>query len=790
MLEIKNILFLSLIIVGVNVLLITPLAHAEQAIDANLWAPKQLLPGQTYHGLIVVEENTDKNVQFDIVTDNDEVVKVPEESIIIQEGKHHGIITFETRATGDAKIFAIYKDVLLEQTITVEESAQTATQLDLIIPSEVVNVLASDDKITGYVFLINEFDNPVTVNEPITVALTSDGEIVLSKKSVVIEPDKHYAKFIFNARSDGSLTANAPNLEPDEESLSISTDDEIELSLAVAPDPIPTDSSGEIYFWLERGGRPYLAPHDIRVTISIDKSSNLSFDSAMEGAIVLTPNTQDRKTTDSDAKSVITRTEAQLKEDSKREIILEKGTYYGKITAYATFDSTSSIRISGLAESIAPKEDQETIKESEIISVSTEKSTEDDVTTETNVFAYPDPAYDKVEIIVSSNSENGPVIEKDDEPFSVFTSNELSLEPSKRTIFTDSNYAIVTAQVNDVGTADIFAERNEAESDETTVATLGRYVKESQLSITPLPVIFGVEQDLFLVTSAHDKITTDPTSSDDSVLVSITSNPSFEFDTSLTGESIITARGTVADLGEDSREGPEITAASNADTETEQLEVYNPNRKTIISDVPRIIFPEEPFPIVNHVADLENNPISLADLKVSSSAEMSLINNLVYINETGSHKLIFYDYNTVPVETSIQVKGAVSKTKSQQLENEPQITVITYEIEVDGGSGSGTYEEDEEVTISAPPVKNDKFLIKEKLVGWENLPYKEPEATFLADSNIETRPIYQTDYTMLFTVIGPIAGIGAFVFIKKQKNKKNQENSEELSEDDIEELEN
>jgi len=782
----NRVLLLSFIVFGFMII-VNPASAAS--VDASLWIPQQILPGQTYQGLIVVQDNSDKAIEFAIITDNDEVVHIVDEKVTIPKEKHHGIITFETRATGDAKIFAIYKDVLLEQTITVEESASMATQLDLILPSDVVNVIATDDEITGYVFLINEFDNPVTIDKPTTVALTSNGEIVLSKKSVVIEPGNHYAKFEFNARGGGSLTTTAPNLEPDEESLTISTDDEIDLNLAVAPEPIPTDSSGEIYFWLERGGRPYLVPHDVKVTITIDQSSNLSFDSAMKGAIVLTPNTQDRQTNDGDARSVVTRTEVQLKEDSKRVVTLQKGDYYGKLTAYATWDSASGISISGLAESVNSQENEETIRESEIVTVSTESAVDDIEATETRGYAYPDPAYDKVAIIVSSYSDEGPVIERDDESVSVFTSNELSLERSQTTISTDSNYAIVSAIVNDVGTADIFAERNEAESDETTIETLGKYVKESQLSITILPVIYGVEQDLFLVTSAHDTITTDPDSSDDRVLVSITSKPSFPF-TTTEGESIITAKGTVASLTEDTTDGAQITVASNADTATEELEIYNPTRKTIISDVPTSVFPEEPFPIINHVADLENNPIQIANLKISSSADMSLINDLVYINETGSHKLIFYDHNTVPVESSISVQGAVRSTTQQAQSQEPQITVVTYDIEVDGGSGSGTYAEDEEVTISSPETRNDNFIIKEKLVGWENLPYKDPEVTFLADSNIETSPIYETDYTMLITIIGPAAGIGAFVFIKKQKSKNNIDDTDELSEEDMQEMEN
>lgn len=783
----KGFLIVLLLVVAMGLHAVDMDAQAQKKLSATLWVPEQILPQHTYHGLVVVEDETDSDLKFDIFTDNGEVINIVDDEVVVPKGKHHGIFEFTTLATGDAEIFAVYQDRLLEEAVSVVEPASKPTKLDLVIPSSVINVLATDDKITGYVFLLNEFNNPVTRNEHTTVAMTSDGEVLLSKNSVTIEPGDHYAKFVFNARAEGSITATAPALDPDKETVTISSDEEIELNIAVAPDPIPTESSGEIYFWLERDGKPYLAPHDIKITLTIDKSTNLSFDSSMKGAIVLTPDTSDRRTETADAKSIVTRTESQLAQDSKEEIILKKGSYYGRVTAYATFDSASDIKISGLAESINPG-DEENIKENNIISVDTETS-QTGMGTETQVFAYPDPAYDKVEIIVSSHSDQGPVLERKDESFSVFASNELSLSSPSGTILTDNNYAIVTAKVTDTGDAIVFAERNEAESDQITIETEGRYVKSSLLSITTLPVIFGVEQDLFLVTSAHDKIKTDPNSDDEAVLVSITTKPAVNFDTSLEGESIITARGTISNLSEDSAEGITVNVASNADTATNTLEIYNPERRTVISDVPSKVFPEEPFPIVNHVADLNENPISVANLKVSSGAKMSLIDGFVYMNETGSHSLIFYDANTVPVEKSLQVTGSIQRqpTSNQEEEEEEQITVIEYDIVVNGGTGSGTYQEDAEVTITAPPTKEDMFFVKKKLVGWKDLPYTEPEVTFFADENVETEPIYETDYTMTFAIVGPVAGIGALVFLKKQRDKKNpSEDEDDLLESDLE----
>jgi hypothetical protein len=72
------------------------------------------------------------------------------------------------------------------------------------------------------------------------------------------------------------------------------------------------------------------------------------------------------------------------------------------------------------------------------------------------------------------------------------------------------------------------------------------------------------------------------------------------------------------------------------------------------------------------------------------------------------------------------------------------------------------------------------YIIKKKLVGWENLPYKEATVTFEADSDVETRPIYQQDFTLVLMAAGGAAGIGAVITInKKKKNKKDDDISEE-----------
>ncbi|HXG13926.1 MAG TPA: hypothetical protein VNK25_02220 [Candidatus Nitrosotenuis sp.] len=768
----------KLILIIIIASLFVQISAYGEPLKATIWIPEKLLLNQQYYGIIVVDQELESDVAFDVITDNDEVIQILTENVVIPKAKHHGIITLQTKGTGDAQIYGIYKDTLLKQDLEVVESAATPTKLDLITPSSIVDVLSGNNAIhTGYVFLLNDFDNPVVAKEPVTVALTSNGDIILAKNSVTINAGSHYAKFSFETKGEGSLSASAANLEPDDADISVSDPSEIELRMEVAPSPIPTSSSAEIYYWLERDGKPYIPTHDIKITITIDKSTNLSFDAVIKGAIVLSSSTTDRQATNPDAKKVITRSDAQLERDSTKEFILQKGSHYGKATVYSSFDETDSININGLAESINPPKDEEIVRVTDTLIIDTEK-TNSKRATETDVFALPNPAYDKVEIIVSSRSDEGPVLEQDDESFTVFIDNKLSLELQSGTIKADENYGILTATVKDIGSSKIFGQRNEAEGEEIEIEVETKYVRDPEIEIVTLPVIFGVNQDLFLISSSQDKIITNPDMTDGN-LISITSRPAFEYDVVNDNTSVVTVRGKVTNLLE---EDPVVHVASNAFTATETLDVYNPNRNKIDSMHPPTVYAGEPFPIVNHITDLDDNPMRMAELKVSSGVEMGRIGDLVYFNESGTHGIIFYDKNTVPVESTITIAGSAPQPQIQQVEQDvQQESVFTYTINVIDGQGSGTYPEGSNVTISAPAVIDDMYIIKKKLVGWENLPYKEATVTFEADFDVETRPIYQQDFTMLLMAGGGAAGIGAVITInkKKKKNKKDDDISEE-----------
>jgi hypothetical protein len=161
---------------------------------------------------------------------------------------------------------------------------------------------------------------------------------------------------------------------------------------------------------------------------------------------------------------------------------------------------------------------------------------------------------------------------------------------------------------------------------------------------------------------------------------------------------------------------------------------------------------------------------------------------LYFFNETGTHDIIFYDKNSVPIKSTITVKGLKQAMTKTDVGENTLPTTFNYEIIVHDGLGSGTYEEGEEVTISAPTTKDDIFILKKKLTGWENLPHKESEVNFEADEDLETRPIYQDDYTMLLVIAGGAVGFGSFVVVKQKRKGKPNNKKSSSDEDDILEM--
>ncbi|MFN3654304.1 MAG: hypothetical protein ACK4TO_03140, partial [Candidatus Nitrosotenuis sp.] len=87
--ELTNKLILTIIVAS----LFAQISAYGEPLKATIWIPEKLLLNQQYYGIIVVDQELESDVTFDVITDNDEVTQILTENVVIPKTKHHGIIT-------------------------------------------------------------------------------------------------------------------------------------------------------------------------------------------------------------------------------------------------------------------------------------------------------------------------------------------------------------------------------------------------------------------------------------------------------------------------------------------------------------------------------------------------------------------------------------------------------------------------------------------------------------------------------------------------------------------------
>lgn len=88
-------------------------------------------------------------------------------------------------------------------------------------------------------------------------------------------------------------------------------------------------------------------------------------------------------------------------------------------------------------------------------------------------------------------------------------------------------------------------------------------------------------------------------------------------------------------------------------------------------------------------------------------------------------------------------------------------------VSVEGGLGSGTYGEGEEVRVSAPDRPVLWFLVREVFERWEGLDSDSAEAAFAASQDVSIRAVYREDWTYLLLALGaPLAAAAVLSFAR------------------------
>jgi hypothetical protein len=261
--------------VNVGILIVTILIFLHFQIcysqEANIWVPKQIITGENYEGLVVLDKAFRFGQVIALSSSDPSIIQVPE-SITILPYSNHGIFSIKPQRHGDVEVFAVVNGEITSAKLFVYSSSRQPEGLKIILP---VNTTKTQTMV-GYVLSTDAkgFPGPVAKDTLINVFATPMIEIESSK--LEIKEGKHHAKFIAKIKGSGRIYANSEGLTMAEHEIT-KIQDKVSVRVAVAPDIIMENSKAYFFVWLEKDGKPYKLPYVIHAYLSSSNVKSIRF---------------------------------------------------------------------------------------------------------------------------------------------------------------------------------------------------------------------------------------------------------------------------------------------------------------------------------------------------------------------------------------------------------------------------------------------------------------------------------------------------------------------------------
>jgi|GEM_PF-1680504 len=245
--------------------IILPAYAQEETAPAGhyLWLPHKMVEGNDYDALIVLMKPPSSTTTALISTSDPSVLEVPD-SVTIEPYTNHGILRVKALKSGEAKVFAGIQGELASTDIEVFSLLQNASNLKIILASNSTKA----DRLTGYVFAIDNNGTPAPVQSDATIHMSSSGSVEVPQRIVITE-GSYYSKFTAIVKGMGKIFASSTGMDTDEASVKKEKED-VEVRVAIAPDVALENSQAFYYVWLEKDNSPYVPPFTVNLSVSSD----------------------------------------------------------------------------------------------------------------------------------------------------------------------------------------------------------------------------------------------------------------------------------------------------------------------------------------------------------------------------------------------------------------------------------------------------------------------------------------------------------------------------------------
>lgn len=703
-------LALSVILIALLVSSTSPVhAFPDSVKKVEFWAPPVMLEGHEYNVIVVLVGYTPDETRFNILSNNENILSVIDREITIEPFKSHGIAKVKANFAGKVDLFAVSGEKLLKASVEVAEPALMQAKLDIVLPSNRIAV----KQIPAYVFLLDSFNNPLRATEDIEVNVSSFGNIIAQVSNTVIKKGMHYSKFIIDIKGDGGISAAANNLQPDTEMIELAgVSDEIELKVEVAPDPLAISSSGEVYVWLENGGRPVVPKKDVKVTLVSEDSRFLAFSKAVHFSAPLDRDLVSTaeifiKSGESYAHTMVWTTDFLIKNEEDQDEESEEITVTAIAEGFDSAETTVEIR--------------KPVKEDPNIA---------------RIFVLPDPAVDKLDIIVAlyftEEIEDEEIEEIEDEFDVAVTEEELeqlcgeqaiqevtgedveteeediecSFEPVAISesiaahISTDSllkaayervrldkddldlrdHYTVIPAvTMGKHGMASVFGAADGTIGEKIQIRVEKPYSDIPAITVKSLPVLANVEQDMLLIYSVKDGVLTDSKIKD----LVVSTRPTVEIENTRDVSSLKIVKGRSPDLASGTTIGVTALARGFA-SGSAMVSPFNPEIRNLVSYHPPTVHAGEPFPVVFYATDVNKHPIEIVGPSISPKSDMTKISEELFILSSSSeHNFVFYAEGTSPGTSKIETFSHEITLEVSISDKEPDLgddIALTYKV--------------------------------------------------------------------------------------------------------------
>ncbi|HEY8111065.1 MAG TPA: hypothetical protein VIG05_09400 [Candidatus Nitrosotenuis sp.] len=246
-------------------------AFAEESNSADLWAPSDMITGENYEGVVILDTGARYGQTIMLSTNDPAIIKIPE-SITILPYSNHGIFPIKAVKGGTATIFAVINGQIIQKTIHIYSSSQVPEGLRIILP---VNTTKTEN-ILGYVITVDSKGSPAPVSKDIKINLNSSPLIQVEENNLLIKSGSHLSKFSAKIKGSGKIFANAEGLKIGEHEIT-KMQDIVTVKIAVAPNIILEDSKAYFFVWLEKDGKPYKPPYVVHAFLSSNNLDSIRF---------------------------------------------------------------------------------------------------------------------------------------------------------------------------------------------------------------------------------------------------------------------------------------------------------------------------------------------------------------------------------------------------------------------------------------------------------------------------------------------------------------------------------